>query len=129
MENRQYTVDEWIEIREEAIADEGPTYFLIKGNLPDTWKKYHSGNGEGIWFAVDQETKEKLDQDKTGGDFYALLTQGSVYHPQLNGELFNPNIPKTRPLLLEFRGAFRPVLARSELEALIGRETEAQSEE
>ncbi|MBS3169711.1 hypothetical protein J4210_04460 [Candidatus Woesearchaeota archaeon] len=122
MENRSYSIDEWTQIYEEAI-DNGPTYFLIKGNLPRTWQKYHSGNGEGIWFAVDRETKERLEQDKTGENFYALLTQKSVYHPKLNIELFNPNIPETRPLLLEFRGAFRPVLARSELEALIGKET------
>lgn len=123
MENRQYLSTEWERIVQQAIDDNGPDYFLIQGNLPRDWMKYRSGNGEGIWFAVDRETKTNLDQNRGEGTFYALLTQISVYHPQLNEDVFNQKSETTRPLLLEFRGTFRPVLARSELEALIGKES------
>ena len=121
MENRRYTAQEWETIVGHAIKD-GLDYYLVKGNLPKNWDTYHSGNGEGIWFVVDQRDKRELDRNRAEGTFYALLTQVSVYHPDLNLDVFNPGNPTTRPLLLEFRGTFRPVLARSELEVLIGKE-------
>jgi len=59
MDNRPYTATEWERIANEAINAPGD-YFLTKGNLPPTWPKYYSGNGEGMFLMIDRATNDDL---------------------------------------------------------------------
>lgn len=79
---------------------------FIKVNLPPTMEDYERGNGEGCFFIVDDETKAAYDQDATGGEFFGILDNNSLYYKGLkHGER----------LRIEMRGAKRPVVP---LEAL-----------
>lgn len=72
----------------------------IKVNLPASPEAYESGNGEGVWVLVDPRTKEAHDSDATGGVYFGILDNDSVYYPGLNhGE----------PIPFEMRGDKRPV--------------------
>ena len=72
----------------------------IKVNLPASPEAYESGNGEGVWVLVDPRTKEAHDIDATGGVYFGILDNDSVYYPGLNhGE----------PIPFEMRGDKRPV--------------------
>lgn len=72
----------------------------IKVNLPASSEAYESGNGEGVWVLVDPRTKEAHDSDTTGGVYFGILDNDSVYYPGLNhGE----------PIPFEMRGDKRPV--------------------
>lgn len=72
----------------------------IKMNFPLTAEAFASGNGEGMWVLVDQETKEAHDADATGGHYIGILDNDSVYYPGLNhGEVVH----------FEMRGECRPV--------------------
>lgn len=72
----------------------------IKVNLPASSEAYESGNGEGVWVLVDPRTKEAHDSDATGGVYFGILDNDSVYYPGLNhGE----------PIPFEMRGDKRPV--------------------
>ncbi len=121
MDNRPYTKGEWEKIADEAI-NAPRDYFLTKGNLPPTWAKYRSGNGEGMFLMIDQSTNNDLQRERRDGTFYGLLNEPSVYHPVLNEIVFDFVTETCKPVLFEFRGANRPVLARSVLELLIGHE-------
>ncbi len=121
MDNRPYTATEWERIADEAI-NAPRDYFLTKGNLPSTWAKYYSGNGEGMFLMIDRATNDDLVRGKRDGTFYGLLNEASVYHPALNEVVFDFATKMCKPVLFEFRGSNRPVLARSVLEQLIGPE-------
>lgn len=72
----------------------------IKVNLPASSEAYESGNGEGVWVLVDPRTKKAYDSDATGGVYFGILDNDSVYYPGLNhGE----------PIPFEMRGDKRPV--------------------
>ncbi len=102
------------------IAERGDgDYHFIKGNLPDSWEKYGSGNGEGIWIVVDSETKRAHDADKGEGTFFAFLANHSIYHPELNVKALNAQEMTATSIPFEFRGSSRPVLAKKVLEELL----------
>lgn len=73
----------------------------IKVNLPSNKGNYKSGNGEGCWALVDDETKEAYDNDVESGEYKAILDNDSFYYP---GLLAGKEIP------IEMRGEFRPVV-------------------
>ena len=76
-----------------------PNY--IKVNLPPDKEWYKHGAGEGCWFIVDDKTKAAHDQDATGGGFYGVLDNDSLYYP---GLMHGERLP------IEMRGARRPVV-------------------
>lgn len=72
----------------------------IKANFPATQADYASGNGEGMFVLVDDETKAAHDTDATGGGYSGILDNDSCYWRGLeHGE----RVP------LEMRGDKRPV--------------------
>lgn len=74
---------------------------FIKAILPPNEDCYKCGNGEGCWFIVDDRTKTAYDLDATGGTFYGILDNDSIYYPDLkHGER----------LPLEMRGNRAPVV-------------------
>lgn len=72
----------------------------IKVNLPLTEQEYCSGNGEGVWVRVSDETRRAYDADASGGGYSGILSNDSVYYP---GLLCGTVIP------FELRGEYRPV--------------------
>lgn len=74
---------------------------LIKINLPSNEESYKSGNGEGCWALVDEQTKADHDNDKTGSGYEAILDNNSVYYTGLNA---GTKVP------IEMRGEYRPVV-------------------
>ena len=56
----------------------------IKVNIPLTEKDYRSGNGEGVWVEVDQETKAAHDRDAIGSGYHGILANDSLYYPGLS---------------------------------------------
>lgn len=74
----------------------------IKVNIPLTEKDYRSGNGEGVWVEVDQETKEAHDSDAVGSGYQGILANDSLYYPGLScGDMIE----------FEMRCEKRPVVA------------------
>ncbi len=74
---------------------------LIKANIPPSEEAYKNGYGEGCFFIVDEETKAAYDQDATGGEYFGILDNDSLYFPGLkHGER----------LPLEMRGTKRPIV-------------------
>lgn len=111
---RNISIEEWLKVCEtfagvrsilsgalevmKLQADECTEY--IKVNLPGSEDSYTTGNGEGVWVLVDPRTKEAHDSDATGGVYFGILDNDSVYYPGLNhGE----------PIPFEMRGDKRPV--------------------
>jgi len=113
------TISEWEAIAAIAEKGEGP-YFYTKANLPESIGQYESGNGEGVFISIDEETKAALDADQTEGTFFAYLHNDSVYHPELNGQAFDYERKTAKPIELEYRGKKRPVLVKSKLVELLG---------
>ena len=73
----------------------------IKANLPANEESYKTGNGEGVFVLVDDQTKKAYDDDKTGSGYSGILDNDSLYFKGLkHGEV----IP------LEMRGELRPVV-------------------
>lgn len=74
---------------------------FIKANIPPTKEHYEAGAGEGCFFIVDDRTKTAYDLNATGGGFFGILDNDSLYYPGLkHGER----------LPLEMRGDCRPVV-------------------
>lgn len=73
---------------------------LIKVNFPLTEDEYKRGNGEGMWVRVDQATKKAYDEDASGGEYFGILANDSLYYPGLRYE----NV-----VVFEMRGENRPV--------------------
>ena len=74
---------------------------LIKVNLPQDEEAYKHGVCEGCFFIVDDRTKTAYDLDATGGEYYGILDNDSLYYPGLkHGER----------LQIEMRGKQRPVV-------------------
>jgi hypothetical protein len=96
-------------------------WHMIKANIPRDWASYRSNNGEGIWLIIDDEDKRKYDADASEGTFYGILCVPCTYHPQLITRIVDQQKREITPLEFEWRGAKRPVLAKKELEQLIGR--------
>lgn len=72
----------------------------IKINLPLTEEAYISGNGEGVWVEVDQNTKNDYNNNVIGKGYTGILRNDSIYYPTLkNGFKIN----------FELRGNERPV--------------------
>lgn len=82
-----------------AVNKEAMTEY-IKVNFPLTEADYRNGNGEGMWVLVDQETKKAHDEDVSGGRYYGVLSNDSLYYPGLNHGTVFP---------FEMRGKSRPV--------------------
>lgn len=76
------------------------THF-IKVNLPDSEENYRTGNGEGMWVIVDDDTYEKHEADYEGRFFHGKLANNSVYYPGLTSGATVP---------FEMRGKHRPVV-------------------
>lgn len=73
---------------------------LIRMNLPNTLEEFQSGNGEGVFVWVDEETKADYDRDATGGSYIGVLDNYSyVYSGLMPGMLIR----------FEMRGENRPV--------------------
>ena len=73
----------------------------IKGNLPANAADYKTGNGEGVFILVDAATKEAHDADTTGGGYFGILDNDSIYYKDLD---HGARVP------LEMRGVNRPVV-------------------
>ena len=73
----------------------------IKVNLPSNEESYQSGNGEGCWFLVNEETKKAYDNDEKGTKYFGILDNDSVYY---HGLLAGTELP------IEMRGENRPVV-------------------
>ena len=74
---------------------------FIKVNLPPTMEDYERGSGEGCFFIVDDRTKAAHDLDATGGEFFGILDNNSLYYKGLeHGER----------LPIEMRGKQRPIV-------------------
>lgn len=73
----------------------------IKVNIPLTEKDYRTGNGEGVWVAVDDETMRAYNRNVIGPGFYGILANDSLYYPGLCcGDMIE----------FEMRGHNRPVV-------------------
>lgn len=72
----------------------------IKINLPETQEDFISGNGEGVWVLVDDETKAAYDKDVVGGCYFGILDNDSIYWP---------NLVHGTKVRFEMRGQYRPV--------------------
>lgn len=72
----------------------------IQVNLPLTEQEYLSGNGEGVWLEVDEETRKAYDAGTIGGGYSGILSNDSLYYPGLKCGTIIP---------FEMRGEFRPV--------------------
>ncbi len=92
---------------EPITEDQNPENLnFIKVNIPPNEEAYKNGNGEGCFFIVDEETKAAYDRDETGGGYFGILDNNSLYYKGLeHGER----------LPIEMRGKKRPVVP---LEAL-----------
>ena len=55
----------------------------IKVNLPSDGEAERSGNGEGVWGEVDEETCRAYDGNVTGGEWHGKLANDSLYYPGL----------------------------------------------
>lgn len=55
----------------------------IKVNLPNSEEKYISGNGEGCFVIVDEETRRLYDEDDFGTICEGILDNDSLYYPDL----------------------------------------------
>jgi len=73
----------------------------IKVNIPLTEDDYHSGNGEGVWVEVDEDTRKAYDRDAIGLGYHGILANDSMYYPGLK---FGDVIP------FEMCGENRPVV-------------------
>jgi hypothetical protein len=85
---------------------------VIKVNIPDSWRAYESGNGEGMWGYIRHE--EDVEKYYAKGDvrslFEVILLNSSVYYPVLEwGSV----------ILAESRGNYRPVMARDMVEQVL----------
>ncbi len=72
----------------------------IKVNFPNTPEGYNDGYGEGMWVLVDDEAKAAHDSDETGGEYWGILDNDSIYW---RGLYHGERVP------LEMRGDKRPV--------------------
>ena len=71
------------EITEEKVAELGEANGYFKLNLPDTFEKYQSGNGEGIWaVALTKELTDKIDKGSVK-QFNAYAANDPMYYPHL----------------------------------------------
>jgi hypothetical protein len=111
---------------EKAVANEdlnkaGGEFYMIQANLPDSWPKYRSGNGEGIWAIIDEPDLDKWHRNVSTGTFFAVPCVMSVYFPGWSMSLIDQQKSLITPVEFEFRGEKRPVLNRKTLETLIGK--------
>lgn len=73
----------------------------IKINLPSNEESYKSGNGEGCWALVEEDTYKAYELDETGDGYKAILDNDSFYYPGLMAGIEIP---------IEMRGTNRPVV-------------------
>ncbi|HIS62159.1 MAG TPA: hypothetical protein IAC14_07925 [Candidatus Scybalomonas excrementigallinarum] len=74
--------------------------FQIKVNFPKNKENFKTGNGEGMWVSIDEETKRKYDADEKGTVCKGILDNYSIYYPELGvGD----------EVIFELRGNKRPV--------------------
>lgn len=73
----------------------------VKANIPANAAEYERGNGEGVFVAIDGETLEAYNENKTGGEYIGSLDNDSWNYPGLT---HGTTIP------LEMRGENRPVV-------------------
>lgn len=90
-------------------------YYHIKANLTYSEESYQSGNGEGVWVIVDEETKEACDNDVTGaGRDCNLNDDGTIFIPYEcildNDSVYYDGLEHGERLPLEMRGDVRPVV-------------------
>lgn len=74
----------------------------IKVNLPEDEDAYQSGNGEGVWVIVDDETKKLHDDDKENIIAKGILDNDSWYYQGLYAGV---------EISFELRGKNRPVVS------------------
>lgn len=72
----------------------------IKVNLPNTLDSFITGNGEGCFVLVDENTKKDYDQDRGNNVRWGILNNDSCYYPNLKAGTLIP---------FEMRGCNRPV--------------------
>lgn len=73
----------------------------IMVNLPPEERDYLSGNGEGVWVLVDEETLEAYNRNSDDKNFVGILDNDSIYYPGLRAGMLIP---------FEMRGEYRPVV-------------------
>ena len=78
--------------------------YYVKVNLPSNQESYISGNGEGVWVKVDEQTCRDYDNDGRGRFYHGELANDSIYYP---GLMCGMTIP------FEMRGKNRPVVKHS----------------
>ena len=72
----------------------------IKVNFPRNNENYISGNGEGMWVIVDDETEKKYSDNEKGTLCFGTLDNDSTYYPELKAGT---------KVTFELRGENRPV--------------------
>ena len=82
-----------------------PNY--IKAMIPPDIGSYNHGCGEGCFFIVDDRTKTAYDLNATGGGFFGILANDSLYYPGLK---YGERLP------IEMRGSRAPVVPLEALE-------------
>ena len=85
--------------------------YYVKVNLPGDRDSYESGNGEGVWAVVDEETCRAYDAEADGGSYRGILANDSIYYPGLNCGT---------EISFEMRGEMRPVVDIDWLESNYG---------
>lgn len=89
-------------VEEDFTSDDDPEDLnFIKVMIPPDMEAYKHGFGEGCFFIVDDRTKTAYDLNATGGGFFGILDNNSLYYKGLkHGER----------LPLEMRGDRAPVV-------------------
>lgn len=80
---------------------EGLKDLIFKVNLPATRDDFLSGNGEGCFVSIDEETYKAWEDDKNIGGVY----EGAL----LNDSIYYPNLQYGDKIKFELRGDKRPV--------------------
>ena len=81
----------------------------IRVNLPETHEDEATGNGEGCWALVSHEVKAAYDSNETGGDYFGILDNDSIYYPGIDHGAI---------ILFTLRGTGRAIASRAYLRAL-----------
>lgn len=84
--------------RGNGMPHDGEHYIVV--NLPSSEEDYLSGNGEGVWVEVDDDTIRDYDNDMRGYFYHGVLANDSLYYPGLSCGMTLP---------FEMRGVRRPV--------------------
>ena len=56
----------------------------IRVNLPATPEDEGTGNGEGCWALVTSEAKAAYDSNETGGEYFGILDNDSIFYPSID---------------------------------------------